>query len=297
MGKALIIPGLSSTDADAPLIADVDQLLVDGSLFLMDPTHPVESWAAGMPADGATVPNLAWQYAAITLGSGDATTLAGIYDKHITAQDRIQAERSTKGGLHIAPQQSLEVLQHTVIGVRVPAAVKTYMKANKTHTFYHSVWRKVTRINDGSNGAHPIAIISTNATFGTSLADSTVNGNIGTYNNPAVGVRTPNNTLNAVQLNSMAAVPSSTFDTGSDTNPVVSSAAAVISGHRGSSNSNTGYGAQVFYRAYLEDLTVSGRTYAEVDQLDYNLMVAECLSPGGRYYGDTHTAPATLAGA
>jgi hypothetical protein len=50
----------------------------------------------------------------------------------------------------------------------------------------------------------------------------------------------------------------------------------------------------VFYRTYLEDLTVSGRTYAEVDALDVALYTKHVLTTGGRYYGDTYTDPATI---
>lgn len=47
-------------------------------------------------------------------------------------------------------------------------------------------------------------------------------------------------------------------------------------------------------RAYVEDLTVSGRTYAEVDAIDHALYTKEVLTPGSRYYGDTFTDPATI---
>jgi len=40
---------------------------------------------------------------------------------------------------------------------------------------------------------------------------------------------------------------------------------------------------------YLEDLTVSGRTYADVDALD-NALYTEAFGAGGAYSGDTYTA-------
>ena len=43
----------------------------------------------------------------------------------------------------------------------------------------------------------------------------------------------------------------------------------------------------------IEDLTVSGRTYAEVDALDYALYQA-AFAADGRYHGDTNTDPSTL---
>ena len=50
----------------------------------------------------------------------------------------------------------------------------------------------------------------------------------------------------------------------------------------------------ILYRTYVEDLSVSGRTYAEVDALDYALYEKHVLTADGRYYGDTYTDPATL---
>lgn len=52
--------------------------------------------------------------------------------------------------------------------------------------------------------------------------------------------------------------------------------------------------SRVLYRWYLEDLTVSGRTYAEVLAADYALY-QQAFGVGGRYYGDTlPTDPSTI---
>jgi hypothetical protein len=45
----------------------------------------------------------------------------------------------------------------------------------------------------------------------------------------------------------------------------------------------------ILYRFYLEDLTVSGRSYAEVDAIDYALWQTD-FGAGGRFAGDTFTA-------
>ncbi|MCB4842518.1 hypothetical protein LHV18_18025, partial [Providencia rettgeri] len=50
--------------------------------------------------------------------------------------------------------------------------------------------------------------------------------------------------------------------------------------------------AWIFYRAYIEDLTVSGRTWDEVNAIDKAMYEKEVISVGGRYFGDTFTAPA-----
>jgi hypothetical protein len=43
------------------------------------------------------------------------------------------------------------------------------------------------------------------------------------------------------------------------------------------------------YRLYIENLTVSGRTWAEVDAIDYALYQA-AFGAGGRFADDTFTA-------
>ena len=52
--------------------------------------------------------------------------------------------------------------------------------------------------------------------------------------------------------------------------------------------------SRAVYRMYIEDLTVSGRTYAQVDAIDYAQFTKDVLTVGGRYYGDTYTDPTTL---
>ncbi|MCF6764112.1 hypothetical protein, partial [Pseudomonas fragi] len=52
--------------------------------------------------------------------------------------------------------------------------------------------------------------------------------------------------------------------------------------------------SRIIYRAYGEDLTVSGRNYAEVEALDYALFL-EAFAPGGKFYGDTFTSPSALS--
>jgi len=50
----------------------------------------------------------------------------------------------------------------------------------------------------------------------------------------------------------------------------------------------------IFYKLYIEDLTVSGRSYEQVDAIDFALYTS-AFSAGGKYYGDSFTDPATIA--
>ncbi|MBD7153500.1 hypothetical protein HPO45_27130, partial [Klebsiella pneumoniae] len=47
----------------------------------------------------------------------------------------------------------------------------------------------------------------------------------------------------------------------------------------------------IFYRFYMEDLTVSGRSYATVDALDQALFDEAFYSSTGRYRNDHFSAP------
>ena len=299
MGKALVINGLSISDDDAPVITENDPLLTTGSLYLLDLTNPIDPAPSGMFTNLAPVPNLAWEQCASVLGSGTSTSLALWYEKRSSGgTDRVFAERSVKGGLHIAAQTTLDSGVHNTAGFVAPNAIKDYMQnTGLAHSYYISVWRKVTRAN--ATLTKPLALISTNTGFGASLTgDTLTSGTAGSYNNQGGNGRTPANTVGPVELNASQCLPTAAFAEGeADTSPASSACAPALCGHRGVSGSNTGYGSYVIYRAYLEDLTVSGRTYAEVAAIDYALFDAAVQVSGGRYHGDTHTDPATLAGA
>lgn len=50
----------------------------------------------------------------------------------------------------------------------------------------------------------------------------------------------------------------------------------------------------VVYSWHMCDLTVAGLTYAQADAIDLAEYTKQVLTPGGRYYGDTNTDPATI---
>jgi hypothetical protein len=75
---------------------------------------------------------------------------------------------------------------------------------------------------------------------------------------------------------------------------VAAAAGSIIFGNGGSGSALTNQcPSDIFYRGYCEDLTVSGRTYADVDALDKALWDA-AFAAGGRFAGDTFTAPSTF---
>jgi hypothetical protein len=101
MAVQIKIPGVTFTDATGLPVVRADSVLpAEGALMLVDPTHPTGSWAAGVPANSATVRNIAWEQAASAIGSGTESSLAAtIYNVGMSGSAGL-VERTTQGGLH-----------------------------------------------------------------------------------------------------------------------------------------------------------------------------------------------------
>lgn len=293
-GLKITLPG-SFTDTSLPKIAD-DAILTAGSLVLFDAIHSANPMAAGVPANGASIPNIAWKEAAAAIGSGSQSSLAGAFDLPNAGSDYLY-ERSGKGGLHAIYSQVTNAATRGG-ALKIPDAVATFLIANSTHKYYFSMWHYMTRagITDASgdleaalsgifkNGAVAQQIELMNIGAGNANTE-----NLGRRNSP--GPNTVGPTMRNIAVNGWHLAGGS----------LPADAASMNKGavHFGNYN---GFGSvsqnqcpsHIHYRFYLEDLTVSGRTYAAVDALDYSLYQAAVTTAGGRYYGDTYTAPSTL---
>lgn len=295
MGRKLVIPGLSLTDLTAPKILDTDTLESAGSLLLIDPTHPAGSWPAGVPANAGTVRNLLWKKAqALIAGSTESSLAATVFNSGLTASTGL-VERTGKGGLHGLISQASAPVSGAGVALNLPDAIKSYILANPTHKYFVSVWRQVTRAGvftsgtaETFSGIHSVTAATSNylTVFDvTNVRPSTTYGNF-------LGGRTLNrNTAGASIIN----VGAGAFNGTVPTVPGNLSAGASRWGRpTGGLSSAANHSSFVFYRFYLEDLTVSGRSYTELDALDYALFQKEVLTEGGRYYGDTFTSPTAL---
>ena len=302
MGKTMVItvPGATFT---GPKFR-VDPRLNNGSLILVDPAHASEPWAAGVSL--STVPNIAKREATALLGSPTgADTLAVTNTISATTGAR---ERTAKGGLHVAVKQS-----GTVASEAWKAAISTqvaaYLNANPTHGLYASVWGLATRSRViGSGSANiPLAGLRRNHssifTPWIDFAYASASGNVvpspGTsdpvYINRAVGTLT----------SGVGAFRSAVGITGQPTSFAGQTlATSVIELGNTLSDSTNVAPSAVFYGFHLCDLTVAAaqwgvtvaQAYATLDAID-SAQYAAAFASGGRYFGDTYTAPATLAGA
>lgn len=307
MGLKNVLSGVHFTDPTLPKVRD-EQLLTAGSLFLFDPTHSLRP-ITGALADSLVVPNVAYQEALAVLGTGTQASVDGALkvDAGFTTA-RGKLERSAKGGIHGICSQTQFTGASQGAGIELPVALRSYMRLNPTHVFYLSVWERVTRpalaLAAGVNpaiapGTAGLASGSsaTNNRFVLMQTSGASLGSGGTHDVPLPGREAPG--LGAVGTGYRAgAGPFVGVAPTTDANMMGYVASWGQWGRSGLDTFPSSYPAhssRVFYRGYVEDLTVSGRTFAQVDALDFARYTADVTTAGGRYYNDTvPTDPATI---
>lgn len=303
MATFIRTPGVNP-EMSRPSALSIDPVAAQvGALVLIDPTNPIFGKKfTGVPAHGATVPNLAWQTAAASVG-GTQSSLAAVVDTVGMSGNKGAMERTGKGGIHAIFSQvsNTAAADRTHYALVVPEPVRTYLDRNPGHSIYLSIWGRSTRRTDAASG-QVVSISGIDAGTTAYRAYLNENGNtapsaggstfLGSRGNGA----TP---LGNYIKNVGAAGTAGEFTIG--TSSPTERARLWGIGNTGFLNTYNGgqtpaplghSGSHILYRAYLEDLTLSGRTYAQVDALDNAYYTEEVLTPGGRYYGDTFTAPA-----
>lgn len=293
------LPGSLSNATGLPLAYD-DALMVAGSMFLWEPAHPVTPYV-GVPPTGAalsgatittTMPNIA-QLAARNLladpvADVDARFVRNDGTNTATNLDMI-VERSGKGGLHvITSQANMSTFRFAVLNL--PTTLRDYLFANLAHTFYLSAWYRITRAALANTG--PYVSVQNNSGTSQGFFSIGVGGPLGALSYSGNSVAPSRNTLG----NTIEQLANG-WDGG---NPVAS--ANILTTLFGFGLVDSAYGdharnkafSAVIYRIYMEDLTVSGRSFAAVKAAD-DALYAAAFAAGGRYNGDTFTAPATFA--
>lgn len=280
-GTALILdfdfigPGV----ADLPKITERDALESSGTLLLLDMTHPLGDVPRGLPGNGSYLPNL-FAAQAKALGCGEtAMKVSSVYD----SPSHGRAEMTRRGGIH-AVQESTQTEVNHGFQVQLPSGVTEYMRTKYTNSYYISQWGKTTVPSKGPASAVAGLSGSTGNSFAFLLGKTAGGGQT------KLGVRIPTEVAGAPNFRSVGVTNFHVDFHGRTSIPAAWGAMFEV-GNFMAGNSGSGQrglnGGQVFYRGYIEDLTVSGRTYAEVEALDLALYTKEVLTPGGRYYGDS----------
>lgn len=172
--------------------------------------------------------------------------------------------------------------------VSIPTLIQNYFVSVPTNQFFVSLWSRETKVSPGTTNSAWATFLgkrtSITAGYAWAFADNGPPLTHGT-GTASLGFHDDGNFLGnrrrSLGFKNYAQQPS--WDGGPQ-------GASFTVGSYGTENSyldaKSNSAAQVFYRFYLEDLTVSGRTYDEVDALDAAAFTT-AFAPGGRYYGDT----------
>lgn len=291
--------------AALPKVTRIDPLLPQaGALALYEPGHPLATYTGPLTHNAMALDNLAIAQAKSLIPAGNEVTLNGsIYFGTEYTGVNGAVERTAKKGLHFMSAQNAGTVGTNLrFGLLYGGNdILKFLNANTAHAFYVSIWGKTTRdfksnLAAGSSVPNRSTIVS---------ADNF--GMYGFYRRPAVGTvavsvypqdaaklglrdegaqgqltGTFQNIARAPGFAAPAHTPAVNFKVFRNGNDGLSS------GDYGKSESH------IFYRYYIEDLTVSGRTYAQVDAIDYAEYVKQVKTVGGRYYGDTYSDPATV---
>lgn len=278
-----------------------DSIMSSGSLALMDVGHSQGGFSGYL--NNTQIPNIA---ASVAAGLTSSTTSGVALNLNYGLGNNpagFAAERTGKGGLHVATSQAGTMVTtgsagyYNFVSIDLPTAIINYIFANPSHSYYISLWHRITRAAL-SGATSPAAIIGQPSPasrglidlpqFGTGPATATTSYAIsgGAYN----GV--------ANLLEQLAATWGGTAPSGSGASLEKSLFGwgpylAKITGAFGQSNGLNASRSAILYRAYIEDLTVSGRSYATVAAIDAALW-ATAFGSGGKFNGDTFTAAATL---
>ena len=276
------------TGTGLPVLYD-DSLMNAGSLVLLDLGHSLGG-VTGVPAGGAVLPNVAWKTANALVSGAPGQSALGIplTATSAAAPSYPVIERTPKLGLHAIRSQTSDVSGATY-ALGTPAAISAYLQANPTHKYYFSIWDNVTRKTTVGQAAPNPGVTAFGSNAGNFLFAipgwDVYPGGGAQFLGKNISRGTPLSTNTGSGIIQMGF----TTVTGSPTYT-----STVLYGFGGQAGFWSGYrvgSSQILYRMYLEDLTVSGRTYAAAAAADLALYTA-AFAPGGKFYGDTFTNPA-----
>jgi hypothetical protein len=274
LSRKLIIPGAAFT---GPRLSN-DPILTDGSLLLVDVTHPAKSWPTTRLTNGLLVPNLAEKFAKEAI---DPAAAAGAFDAPMWLPGRATAQgRSSKGAfIYGAAGASPD------IHLRFPEKVLAYLITNKAHTFFTSWWGGQSYTNGAGIGG-----------FRYRAAADSVQGNdqvffghtaTGGYNVAAGQMFTTNSSVSVPGQARMGLASTGHPGTINQTAAQAMSQSRIF-GQQGPAGTPGALPLEMlFQRFYLEDLTVSGRTYAQAEAADAERFAELVTDPAGRYGSET----------
>ena len=289
----------SINNPNAPFITMHDPIENrNGSLFLWDAQrNPLDA----VPTVGSTIPNLLNDYPVATgktMSFIRGSMSAAEHDSYLATQ------LSAKKGVHFIASQTrttdvtgLNTLFHgiTADSALLAAIYNNVSSANKN--LYVSIWERVTRISGvgvaplfkyfDSSASNYAAYLTSNKALMTVAAGSQSASRLNlTYLDSNI-VSKPNAQQFCIKSLGGTGVTATTpfrLINGRDT---------PWSGESAGGQALNNSPSRIVYRIYVEDLTLSGRTYEQVKAID-DAEFNKAFAVGGRFYGDTWSNPAAV---
>lgn len=289
MGRKIVLTGTKFTDTTRPVLPQYDSLESAGSILLLDPNHPLGAFD-GVPTDNQRLPNIVAPLAAniFTDATNNHQVLANVVGSYQPTV--FEVERTGKGGLHAMLSQTNQTTSQQALSIEPTAATRQYIIDNfETNDFYFSVWSQVTRQGNSGGNVAPQSLFhfsSSTTDYGFFTTTSSVNNGAGAENwEPSIN----RFGANSVDVPHFISFQDDGWVSGTLTGNERLALLLGTGDAWGSFNINK-TPSTILYRLYIEDLTVSGRTYQEVQALDKQLFDA-AFSEGGRLANDTYSDP------
>ena len=259
--------------AQAPILTRVDKIESKGSLLLLD-----MSKVSDLPANNGKFTNLFADRARQITGEESSID----YNFSLNSS-KGKIERTAKGGLHFIANPSITESYDSYAVIKETAAVRKFIKNNRMnlptdHMFFFSAWVRYTTTGNAqrytSNYSHDSnhnlqRIFYIGQSYSTGTGNKRMSAKSGYGYNPDGTVSLPIDSTNFNMFNGGAV------------------------GLNKVGSASRQYESVIFYRFYAEDLTLSGRTFEDVDALD-NVLFNEAFAVGGKFYGDTYSDPNTV---
>jgi hypothetical protein len=301
MGNSIaIVSGRSFTGAAASLPTDTgnDEILTKGSLLLFDMAHSTAMDAgigSVVPVQGQTplLPNIAWRQAAAVLGlpmtQATQDSLRGVFVSNFLAGD-MAFERTARLGLHGAVSQANQLAGRSTYLTQ--ESISQYLISHPRNRIFIALEGMITRAGIQANGNDlPLLVIARSAaptidveqTFTTG---DNISSELGSRIEPGPNVEGAPFLRTGGSWRWRNTVPTSLADA------QIQFALWGAFGAYSASGVNK-CPSWVLYRVYVEDLTVSGRSYEDVDFLVRDIWRRN-QGVGGRFAADLYTPPASL---
>lgn len=274
------------TDTSLPTLK-VDEIIpnTQGALFLALPSITTDT--SFLNVNTGSIYNFAESQAVAMVG-GTQADINGVTSRTFSTPAAGKIEMSTKKGIHVINSQ-VSSANGNGFAINLPIKIKEYLANNPSHDIFLSIWGSITRASNAVSDQYSHAAISgSNINQSKLLYMSESNNN----SNDSLGNRKSQTSFKTLGPYIRNIGAGSWFGTP----PAPASMLAYYQlGSKDIWNSfDVNRAASgIIYKFYIEDLTASGRTYAQVDAIDFALYTA-AFSPGGRFYADTFTDPNSI---